>query len=189
MIRHFDFLAPVYDFLVRPPDTARWRDVLRLPTPGSMLDCGGGTARLTHRLRPLVGSLVVTDLSFPMLRGAKAKGDLWPVQAHAETLPFPDEHFDRVVVVDALHHFCDPWQAISEVVRVLRRGGRLIIEEPDIKHALVRVAALLEKLTLMRSRFYSPKEIQDGIGAYGLSSRIERGGAFAAWIIADKPAL
>jgi hypothetical protein len=33
-----------------------------------------------------------------------------------------------------------------------------------------------------------PKEIQGVIGAYGLSSRIEKGGVFAAWIIADKSA-
>ena len=186
MVRHFDILAPIYDLLLGSPDTVQWRDRLRLPTSGSLLDCGGGTGRVSHRLRTLAGPVVITDLSLPMLRGAKAKTGLWPVQAHAEALPFPDERFDRVLVVDALHHFCDPPQALSELVRVLKHGGRIIIEEPDIQHPLVRVAALLEKLALMRSRFFSPHEIRGMIEARGLPARIEKMGHFAAWIIADK---
>ena len=121
-----------------------------------------------------------------MLQAAKAKTGLWPVQAHAEALPFPDDRFDRVLVVDALHHFCEPQQAVSELVRVLKYGGRMIIEEPDIKHPLVRVAALIEKLTLMKSRFFSPQEIRGMIEACGVPARVEKMGSFAAWIIADK---
>jgi ubiquinone/menaquinone biosynthesis C-methylase UbiE len=186
MVRHFDVLAPVYDFLVGPPDPVQWRDRLRLPTSGFMLDCGGGTGRVSHRLKNLAGPIVITDLSWPMLQAAKAKTRLWSVQAHAEALPFPDEQFHRVLVVDALHHFCDAMQAVSELVRVLKHGGRMIIEEPDIKHPLVRVAALLEKVALMRSRFFSPQEIRGMIESCGLPARIEKIGSFAAWIIADK---
>jgi ubiquinone/menaquinone biosynthesis C-methylase UbiE len=186
MVRHFDVLAPVYDFLVGPPDPVQWRDRLRLPTSGFMLDCGGGTGRVSHRLKNMAGTVVITDLSRPMLQAARAKTRLSPVQAHAEALPFPDEQFDRILVVDALHHFCDAVQAVSELVRVLRHGGRMIIEEPDIKHPLVRVAALLEKMALMRSRFSSPREIQGMIETCGLPARVEKIGSFAAWIIADK---
>jgi demethylmenaquinone methyltransferase/2-methoxy-6-polyprenyl-1,4-benzoquinol methylase len=151
-----------------------------------MLDCGGGTGRVSHRLKNLAGPIVVTDLSRPMLQAAKAKTRLLSVQAHAEALPFPDKQFDRVLVVDALHHFCDAVQAVKELVRVLGHGGRMIIEEPDIRHPLVRVAALLEKMALMRSRFFSPEEIRGMIEACGVPAQIERIGSFAAWIIADK---
>ncbi|MEJ2726643.1 MAG: class I SAM-dependent methyltransferase [Deltaproteobacteria bacterium] len=185
-MRHFDILAPIYDVLVRPPDPVKWTDRLGLPTSGSMLDCGGGTGRVSHRLRTLVGPVVIADLSFPMLRKAKSKTGLRPVQALAEALPFPDGRFDRVLVVDALHHFYDPRQAVSEIARVLKQGGRMIIEEPDINHPLVRVASLVEKAALMRSRFFSPQDIRAMIEACGLPARIERTTSFAAWIIADK---
>jgi hypothetical protein len=42
-----------------------------------------------------------------MLSKAGAKRGIQPVRAHAERLPFRDGAFHRVMVIDALHHFCD----------------------------------------------------------------------------------
>jgi demethylmenaquinone methyltransferase/2-methoxy-6-polyprenyl-1,4-benzoquinol methylase len=44
-------------------------------------------------------------------------------------------------------------------MRVLRPGGRIVIEEPNIDHAVVKLIALGERLLLMRSRFYSPTDL------------------------------
>lgn len=160
---------------------------MELPTDGWVLDAGGGTGRVSHPLRGLVGRLVVCDLSMPMLKRAKAKGRLFPVQCHIEQLPFPDGVFDRVLVVDALHHFCDGMQSIGELLRVLRKGGRMVIEEPDINRIWVKFAALAERVLLMKSRFHSPSEIRAMIEAFGSTSRIETRDLFSAWIVAEKP--
>ena len=99
---------------------------------------------------------------------------------------FGDGRFNRILVVDALHHFCDQQEAIEDLLRVLKPGGRLVIEEPDINHKGVRILALIEKLLLMRSHFFAPEKIRDMIAGHGLSAAIENDGRYTAWIVVDK---
>ena len=71
-------------------------------------------------------------------------------------------------------------------MRVLKPGGRLVIEEPDLRRFAVKMVAVAEKVALMQSHFYYPHEIQEMIAAQGLSTQIVTDGSFAAWIVADK---
>ena len=122
---HFDFIASIYDRVIGPPDPGRLRTVLDLPMGGWLLDAGGGTGRVASHLRPLVGRLVISDLSAPMLAQAQEKGIACPVQTHVERLPFPDGHFD-IVVSYILHHEmpADATRAvIAEAQRITRPGG------------------------------------------------------------------
>lgn len=185
MLDHFDFMASFYDRLIGPPDTQRLRQLLQLPVNGWMLDGGGGTGRVSSRLRELVGRLVVSDLSRRMLKKAGEKS-LNTVQAHVERLPFADACFDRILVVDALHHFCNQQEALADLLRVLKPGGRLVIEEPDFNNRGVKVLALAEKIMLMRSHFHTPQKIRDLIAINGWRAWIETDGRYTAWIIAEK---
>jgi demethylmenaquinone methyltransferase/2-methoxy-6-polyprenyl-1,4-benzoquinol methylase len=186
VFNHFDLLAPIYDLVIPPPDPIRMRRLLRLPTEGPVLEAGGGTGRVSFELIPLVGTLVVSDLSRPMLRQAHSKGCLRPVQSYVERLPFPDASFERVFAVDALHHFSDHHAAIGELVRVLRPEGRLVIEEPDIKRFAVKLVALLEKLALMNSHFLSGEDIRALIASRGLQAEIGCISDFATCVVVDK---
>ncbi len=185
MIDHFDALAPLYDRLIGPPDPARLRALLDLPTTGWVLDAGGGTGRIAAQLRALAGNLVLLDRSLPMLRQAQGKS-LWPIQGDVTRLPFPHAYFDRIAVVDALHHFADQRATIGELLRVLRPGGRLVIEEPDIARVAVKLVALAERLALMGSHFSTPTEICAMVVAHGAQARIASDGGFAAWVVAEK---
>jgi demethylmenaquinone methyltransferase/2-methoxy-6-polyprenyl-1,4-benzoquinol methylase len=186
MFDHFDFIAPLYDRIVRLPVSSRLCELLKLPTDGSLLDAGGGTGRVSSRLRSAVGKLIICDFSLPMLKQAQAKHGLYSVKTRAEQLPFADDTFDRVIVVDALHHFFDQQAAIRDLIRVLRPEGRLVIEEPDRNRLIVKILVVAEKMAFMRSRIHRMTEILDMVTAEGMTACIERGHGFASWVVADK---
>lgn len=183
MNSHFDLLARFYD---RAIPFARLQQILKMlePAPGArLLDAGGGTGRVADALGPHLGWIVVADVSFPMLAQARKK-DLAVMASAAERLPFPDEAFDRILMVDALHHVVDQAQTIRELYRVLKPGGRLVIEEPDIRRFAVKLVALAEKLALMRSHFLAPAQIARLLpGGANVRIEIEE---YIAWVIAEK---
>jgi len=63
--------------------------------------------------------------------------ELVDVVAIGERLPFVDESFDLVICTQVLCYCEDPWQIVSEIRRVLRPGGRLLLSTPAIfpRHA------------------------------------------------------
>ncbi len=158
---HFDILVPqVYRLLHRRPPRglARLREGLQ---PGMrVLDVGGGTGRVVQHLPPEVMAVVV-DPSPGMLKAAPREAHWHRVRGLAEHLPFPDAAFHRVVIVDALHHFANQERGLKEVWRVLRPGGRVIIEEPDVEHPVGRWVPWFERALLMRSRFLPWHRIRD----------------------------
>jgi len=186
MTDHFSLAAAVYDRLIGPPEMDRMKRLLRLPARGWLLDAAGGTGRVSAAAAGLVDHVVVGDVSLPMLKQAKAKGGLHTVRLCAEQLPFPDGTFSRILIVDALHHMHDQRRAIGEFLRVLKPGGRLVIEEPDIGLWTVKGVALLEKMFLMKSRFYPATEIIRMIEHCGDSATVAERDRFRVWICADK---
>lgn len=186
MFDHFNLIAPIYERMIPPPDAGRLKELLRLPVRGRLLDAGGGTGRVSSQLKPYIDELVLTDVSIGMLRKAHEKRSFEVSMAHAENLPFAIASFERILVVDALHHFCNQEQAIADMVRVLKPGGRLVIEEPDLNHFSVKMIAVAEKVALMRSHFNYPREIRAMLVSHGLNVDIEVDETITAWIIADK---
>lgn len=183
---HFDILAPFYDGAIPPPDPDWLAGLLRLPKDGWLLDAGGGTGRVSAMFRDRVGGLVISDLSAPMLNKAQAKQVACPVQARVERLPFADGQFDRVVVVDAMHHFANQSLAVIELARMLKPGGRIVIEEPDIRQTRVKLMALGEKLALMGSHFHTPQHLKLMLIGAGLAAEVVTDGSPSAWIVGDK---
>lgn len=174
-------LAPFYDRFIPGREPQELVELADLPTEGLLLDAAGGTGRIAEALKGQAGCRVVADASLGMLRQAVEKDGLHAACAQTESLPFPAACFDRIFMVDALHHVIDQGRTAAELWRVLKPGGVLIIEEPDIQTWGARLVALVEKITLMRSRFLSPDQIAALFPQRHVQIRVERG-SFNAWV-------
>ncbi len=183
----FDFLAPIYDFLAAFRKQERLPEILKLPIAGNLIDVGGGTGRVSQDLQAQVSYAVLLDLSMPMLRKARRRDNLFVFQAKAEHIPCLDAAFERVLVVDAFHHFQKQENVASELYRILKPGGRLVIEEQDRQYFFVKFVSVIEKILLTKSSFYKPSEIVAMFESLGAQSHIEKAKYFSKFIIIDKP--
>jgi demethylmenaquinone methyltransferase/2-methoxy-6-polyprenyl-1,4-benzoquinol methylase len=156
---HFDFLAPFYDKVIKPKPPVDLLAHLGLNSHSRVLDVGGGTGRIAQALLPHSAEITIVDLSIKMLQEAMLKPGLNGVLAGSEHLPYSDESFDAVLMVDALHHVIDQNQTLCELFRVVKPGGTLVVEEPDISTFVVKLIAIAEKLFGMRSHFLSGEQI------------------------------
>ena len=186
LLDHFGIFAPFYEKAIPLRDFRRFQKLIDLPAGGSLLDVGGGTGRVAQVFSNIAGLIIVADLSLGMLRQVYPKPGLKPICSFSEFLPFPDKSFDRVVMVDALHHVCDHQATAGELWRVLKPGGQIVIEEPDIDSFYVKLIALAEKIALMRSYFISPVKIVDLFHDGNVQARIERETS-TAWVVIRKP--
>lgn len=100
---------------------------LLLPVRGrKILDVGCGTGNFTRKLKALGYDVIGLEPNTEMRSKAIEKG-LECVEGIAEEIPFEDETFDAVVSVAAVEFFDDLSGAISEMIRVVKRGGKVVI--------------------------------------------------------------
>jgi SAM-dependent methyltransferase len=113
-------------------------------TPGErVLDMGCGAGRHAFELYRRGARVVAFDLDAEELAGVekmfgamRLEGEV-PEDASAETvqgdalaLPFPDDHFDKIIASEVLEHIPDDMRAMRELLRVLKPGGRLAVTVP-----------------------------------------------------------
>jgi SAM-dependent methyltransferase len=94
---------------------------------GAVLEVGCGTGHWLQLLDGLADRVAGMDLSSNMLaRAAAAAPRAWLVRGRAEAAPWIDGAFDRIVCINALHHFTSREQFFIEARRMLRAGGGLL---------------------------------------------------------------
>ena len=101
------------------------------PEPGErILDLAAGTGTSSAALAKSGAAVVAVDFSPGMIaEGRRRHPQIEFVEADAEKLPFGDDEFDAVTVSFGLRNMSDPHQALAEMYRVLKPGGRLLIAE------------------------------------------------------------
>ena len=142
----FDNVADKYDLmndLMSGGLHRVWKDsfVRRIrPKPDEkFLDVAGGTGDIASRLRKKLGQgadITVCDLTEHMLQKGRDRAidrgwldDFEWVTGNAESLPFPDNHFDVYTIAFGLRNVTHIDTALKEAVRILKPGGRFFCLE------------------------------------------------------------
>lgn len=157
----FRLVAKIYDRIIKPKDVIPWKKyICDLTADSTLLDVGGGTGRIADAIENCFSSVIIYDISLPMLKETKNKsGKIARVCGKVENLALAKYYFDSVIMIDTLHHVEDHQKALSAILKVLKPGGIFVIEEPDIRKFPVKIIALMEKLLFMRSHFLTPEEV------------------------------
>lgn len=97
----------------------------------TVLECACGTGAITAAIAAKASKVVATDLSDGMMSQAKKKcksyGNVHFETADIMKLDFADESFDAVVAGNVIHLLPDPQAAVRELMRVCKKGGKVII--------------------------------------------------------------
>ena len=142
-----------------------------------LLDVGTGPGPVALAFCSRVRAVVGLDAAPEMLAAARLAarrqeaGNLELVVGDAHALPFRDRSFDLVTSRACPHHFADIRAAVSEMARVLRRGGRLgiadgTVPEDDELDEFINRLDLLHDPTTVRN--YRPSEWRGFVAQAGL---------------------
>lgn len=141
--------------------------LLQTPTPMRILDLCCGTGEITTRYLKMAHKrglpledqqITLVDFSAGMLEEAEKRiaetkthgATLHFNCADAQSLPYPNHHFDAVVIAYGIRNIAAPGKCLDEVYRVLRPGGRLgIVELTRPRYRLLRLGHFLYMHTLV----------------------------------------
>jgi len=96
---------------------------------GKLLDVGCGNGALTEFFFDSFETTIGIDVQLKPLTTASGKGE-WVVST-GEDIPFPENFFDAIVSYEVLEHVEDPVKTMTELYRILKPGGQLVISVPN----------------------------------------------------------
>jgi len=96
-----------------------------------VLECACGTGMISRHIAVRCRKLIATDASVGMLRETRRRcrvyDNVWVRKADIMELKFDDNRFDKVVAGNVIHLLDEPNEAVKELIRVCKPGGKVII--------------------------------------------------------------
>ena len=162
----WDILSPLYDLFETAYNGKCYKGIadeikLHVCENDVVLECACGTGLLTLPMAQICKELIATDYSDGMLKLTRKKVGEYAntkiQKANISDLPFEDDRFDVVVAANVIHLVDDPAKALSELKRVCKPGGKLVIPtyiNKESKNSMV-AAKLLSLLGVDFKRQFS----------------------------------
>ena len=191
----FDGVAERYDLLnsvLSLGQAHRWRRATVAavaPRPGEfILDLAAGTGTSSAPFKEQGALVFPTDLSMGMLQvGKQQQPELMFVNADALQLPYSDDVFDAVTISYGLRNVENTAEALTELLRATKPGGRILINEFSTpvswflrflyENVALRAVPLLAKISSNPVAYgYLTESILDWPDQPGLAALLERAG-------------
>lgn len=164
---HADASSSTVAHVSRPRDRSQAALVALLEKPGGRyLEIGAGSGSVAASVLGQFSDLVLTEASpsrvdalrerFAMSAG---KVRVLPHDIEAEPLPLEAGSVDVVALIAVIEHLVEPIGVLREIRRVLRPGGRLIMDTPNM-------AKWTRRLKLMAGWFPSTASLDEGLKTY-----------------------
>lgn len=173
----WDKIAGIYDLAERLNSKVyrEMCDITRriVPTGATVLDCAAGTGELSLAAAEKASHVLCTDLSANMLKTAQKKAKT----LGADNISFearnifhlddPDNTYDIVIAGNVLHLLNAPQNAVHELYRVLKPGGKLLLPTFTTKGHCETILNLYKQLGFDPSASYSPSEYKKMLESCG----------------------
>lgn len=184
----FDVIAPVYEWL--PINAKRTfkkiEEIGNFSVSDVVVDVGGGTGRIAQFLVGKVKSITVIDSSCKMIEECKKHSGVTCVVADGEKMPIKSGSADKIILVDAFHHISNQSAAITEIKRILRKNGKVIIEEFNPLTFGGKAIVIFEKILRLGSNFYKPLLLVDIFQRSGFKVALSDEKKKSYYIVAEK---
>ena len=165
----FRYLAPVYDTVARIASFGKYDSMRRslvaqagINSGDKVLDLATGTGYLSEVLADC--EIVGADISLHMVNQARKKTDAAFVLSDAHALPFASNFFDAAVCSFAMHEMGDPKVVISEMFRVVKPGGTVVVMDVVLQSAPMKKVLLFVYhlfVEMLTANYMHPDDLAD----------------------------
>src|SRR5882672_9298828 len=97
----------------------------------SVLEIGCGTGRISFEIHKRPWQLTVNDISSKLCQQVAHSLNCNYLVGDCLNLPCQDESYDMIISSECIEHTVNPWGALKEMKRVLKRGGWLTVTTPN----------------------------------------------------------
>ena len=175
----WDYIANFYDFFENLYNSKVNQELCkkvaeRIYSNDNVLECACGTGMISVHIATKCRSLIATDFSQGMLAKSRKRckkiKNIRVEKANILHLEYPNESFDKVVAANVIHLLDQPDIAISELIRVCKKGGKIIIptyiitKEHGISTILIRLINHFTKTFLYQFNEQSYKNFLKKLG-------------------------
>lgn len=137
----------------------RLKDLLRYRQNGNLLDVGFGAGTFLLLAKESGFEVQGTEISEYACRHVKDSFGIDVFRGDLEDARFPSARFDVVTLWHALEHLPDPKATLTEIHRILKKDGLLVVAVPNLNNVITRVLYFLAKRKTLKLFSTEAKEL------------------------------
>ena len=95
------------------------------------------------------------------------------VSGQLEYMPFNDNYFDKIIVLDYLNHTSNCNKSVKEINRVLKDGGEVIVEDLNLKDIKVKLKYFKHRICGDKVHYNYPSQVQNIFDKYNFEGKLQ----------------